>query len=214
MTPKYAIVAALIVVVIIVIIVYTKKSEKFTPKPVDASIAAGLRNPRTVMSRRIDAARGSPDAKPLVQSRLPRMGQYFNPGLITKPEDISRAERALWFEAAERDNIAPYNTEEMFDNGTDAMQHHKTAPAADYSTLITDIVVDPRTRQNHEMWTNEMKGWSGTTTMKVDDLEMENYLDFQGLARPQAGVTIYNPMMLTEIDNSDLARNKPFHFNG
>lgn len=207
-----------ILVVLVVILIYKlgaarngsgggngRLYDKFCPNQLD---------PRVVMSKRINSARGNPDAKPLVQSRVPGTSKYFQSASMVKPEDISSSERSMWFAAAEKDRIAPYNFEKMTDPGTDLLQSHETALALDYNSIITDLVVDPRTRENHEMWVNEMKGWSGTTTMKVDDLEMENYINFTGLARPQAGVTIYNPMMLTEIDNSDLARNKAFHFNG
>jgi hypothetical protein len=49
--------------------------------------------------------------------------------------------------------------------------------------------------------------------MAVDDLEMENYLHFTGLARPQA-VVQNQPLQLTEIDTYDLAHNKKFNFTG
>ena len=48
--------------------------------------------------------------------------------------------------------------------------------------------------------------------MAVDDLDMANYVNFTGLRRPEP-VSVYNPMMLTEIGPEDLSVNKKFRFN-
>jgi hypothetical protein len=124
------------------------------------------------------------------------------------------AERTAWAVAAEAGTRAPYDLEKMTEPSTDTMQHFETAPALDYSTMITDLVTDSRTRENHEQWVNEMKGWNGTTTMKVDTFEPQLYLNWQGLRMPQAGVGQFNPLQLTEVDDTMLAVNKDFRFNG
>ena len=50
--------------------------------------------------------------------------------------------------------------------------------------------------------------------MKVDILEPELYLDWRGLRNASGGVGQYNPLQLTEVDDTDLAKNRPFRFNG
>jgi hypothetical protein len=169
--------------------------------------------PYTKLQNRIDSVIGSPDAQQLLQNPQ-RMKAYYRSSAMAKPEDIMSAERAMWAAATEQDRIAPYNTEKMSEPMEDTMQHFETAPAIDYGSMITDLVVDPRTRDNHRQWVNEMKGWAGTSTIKIDDLQDEDYLPFTGLRRPQAGVGQYNPMQITQVDDGMLARNAKFNFKG
>lgn len=170
--------------------------------------------PYTSIQNSIDSVRGNPDAKDILMQGRPAFQAYHRSSAELRPEDLMAAERAAWVQAAEQDRIAPYDIEKMSNPSEDTMQHSETAPAIDYQAMITDLVVDPRTRMNHSQWVNEMRGWTGTTQMKVDILEPELYLDWNGLRMPQAGVGQYNPLQLTEVDDTDLAKNKPFRFNG
>jgi len=175
----------------------------------------GTYNPYTVLNKQLDVIRGyrndGHNQPPFF--RHPRgLDAYHRAGARLRPEQIAEAEREQWFAATETDNSGSFNTELAQDPTSDTMQYHTPSPALDYDSFITDLVVDPRTRDNHRRWVEEMKPWSGTA-MKVDDLDMENYIDFQGLRRPQA-VVQYNPLQLTEIDTYDLAKNKKFNFRG
>ena len=66
--------------------------------------------------------------------------------------------------------------------------------------------------QAQRVWAKEMKPWSGVAR-KIGEIEVENYLHFQGLRRPQA-VPQHAPLQLTEVDQYDLAKNKKFRFSG
>ena len=169
--------------------------------------------PYTAIQNKVDSVVGNPDAEDILKSPA-RMEAYYRSQAMITPEEMMSAERAMWVQAADQDRTAPYNVERMSEPADDTMQAHSTAPALNYQDMITDLVVDPRTRENHGLWVNEMKGWSGTTTMKVDTFEPELYLNWQGLRMPQAGVGQYNPMQLTEVDDSMLARNHRFNFQG
>ena len=176
---------------------------------------AGMHNPYTVLNKHLDGIRGhrhdAYNQRPVHQH--PRgLDRYHRSGADLKPEDIAEAERAQWYTALGADHTETFNPEMMHDIQADSMQYHTTSPALDYDTYVTDLVIDPRTRDNHRKWVEEMKPWSGTA-MKVDDLDMENYVEFTGLRRPQA-VVQHNPHQLTEIDSDDLAKNAKFNFKG
>lgn len=182
------------------------------PGPTDQWVRAE-RHPYTAVQNAVGLVRGSPDATDILMQGRPALTAYQRAGAELKPEDLAAAERAAWMLASERDAVAPYNVEKMSDPAEDTMQAHETAPAADWDTMITDLVVDPRTRMNHKLWVDEMQGWSGTTTMKVDTFEPQLYLNWRGLRMPQAGVGQVNPLQLTEVDDTMLAVNKDFRFN-
>lgn len=175
----------------------------------------GPHNPYTVLNKQLDAIRGyrSDGYNQPPFYRHPRgLDRYHRAGAHLNPEDVAEAEREQWYAALDSDRAGSFNTELAQDATADTMQYHSPSPAIDYGSYITDLIVDPRTRDNHRRWVEEMKPWSGTA-MKVDDLDMENYVDFTGLRRPQA-VVQYNPLQLTEIDTYDLAKNKKFNFQG
>lgn len=221
MRPAEGITIALLAVLVIIVLhqAHKKKNDGrvenlvAAPGPSDMWARASSA-PYTSIQNSIGLVRGNPDAKDILMQGRPAMNAYTRSSADVRPEDMMAAERASWVQAAEQDRTAPYNTEKMTDMAQDTMQHFEAAPALDYQTMITDLVVDPRTKMNHNEWVNEMQGWSGTTTMKVDNFEPELYLTWQGLRMPQAGVGQFNPLQLTEVDDTDLAKNKPFRFNG
>jgi hypothetical protein len=182
-------------------------------------------NPYTVLNQQLSEIRGFRHDgynQPPFWRHPHGLDRYHRAGAHLKPEDISKAERSQWFSATGPEThvlSAPacasaehFNTEVAHDAASDSMQYHQPGPAIDYGEYVTDLVTDPRTRDNHRRWVEEMKPWSGTA-MKVDTLDMENYVDFIGLRRPQA-VVQYNPLQLTEIDTYDLAVNPKFNFKG
>lgn len=125
-----------------------------------------------------------------------------------KTRRIAEAEQAQWGVAGG----AAFDSETAGDVGADTLSHHHAQPELDYDTYLTDLVVDSRTRENHRQWANEMKPWSGVAR-STDDLDMETFVHFHGLRRPQA-VAQHNPWQITEIDGSDLAKNPKFNFRG
>ncbi len=172
-------------------------------------------NPYTVLNKQLDSIRGYRNdgyGQPPFYRHPRGLDAYHRAGAHLRPEDVAEAERMQWFTATSADCSGSFNTELCAEPTTDVMQYHSAAPAIDYNSYVTDLIVDPRTADNHRRWVEEMKPWSGTA-MKVDTLDMENYIDFQGLRRPQA-VVQYNPLQLTEIDTFDLSVNKPFRFQG
>lgn len=172
-------------------------------------------NPYMSLNKQLDEIRGYRNDgfnQPPFYSFPYGLDAYHRSGAYITPENVAEAEREQWFSALDADQAGQFNTELGREGFTDTMQYHQAAPAIDYGSYITDLVVDPRTRDNHNRWVEEMKPWSGVA-MKVDSLDMENYVDFQGLRRPQA-VVQYNPLQLTEIDTFDLSVNRPFNFMG
>lgn len=229
MKPKKLVFAAALAAVIVYAVhMYRKRraaaKPAVGPAPAPAPKKEGLASrpdyaqkafqaPYTAIQNQIDEVRGNPDATAILDQGREAIAAYRRSQADVSPEDIMHAERAAWGVAAEADHRAPFNTEKMFDQAADTMQHFEGAPAIDYQTMVQDLVIDPRTRENHNQWVEEMAGWTGTTTMKVDSFEPQLYLNWQGLRMPQAGVGQYNPLQLTEVDDSMLAVNKPFHFN-
>ena len=215
-----------VVVVLVIIVAYTYEKKKSKDKDKDkkhegfvASTGAivptpyqgGPYNPYTVLNKRLSEERGSRNDgyRQTSWANRPRgIDAYHQAGASVKPEQIAAAEREQWYAATVADSTGSFNPE----NVHEGFESHMTQPAIDYDSYITDLVVDPRTRDNHRKWVEEMQPWSGVAMM-VDKLEMDNYLDFQGLRRPQA-VVQYNPIQLTEIDTDDLAVNPKFNFRG
>jgi len=231
MDKKDALIIALVTVLALAAVYYvggwgragfTAAAESFTGagccKPgaaVHQSYPCGRYNPYTVLNKQLDSIRGYRNdgfGQPPFWRHPRGLDAYHRAGAHLRPEDVAEAERMQWFTATSADNSGSFNTELAAEPTTDVMQYHSAAPAIDYNSFVTDLVVDPRTKDNHRRWVEEMKPWSGTA-MKVDDLEMANYVDFQGLRRPQA-VVQYNPLQLTEIDTFDLSVNQPFRFQG
>ena len=109
----------------------------------------------------------------------------------TQFERIADAENDQWFAAMAADEESP-----------------------DYTGYLTDLVTDPRTRETHKQWVEEMKPWSGTA-ITVDNMDeaMEASTSFLGLRRPQAAPQ-YNPYFVTELDPSTFKNNPKFIFQG
>jgi hypothetical protein len=173
-------------------------------------------NPYDVMHERLGQIRGERNdgyGQPALYE-LPRgLDRYHRAGADLLPRDIERAERDMWFGATpEGASPGSFNTELTSEPATETFAVHTPSPALNYQEVVTDLAVDPRTRESHMKWVQEMEPWSGTAK-SVDNLDMETTLNFQGLRRPQA-VVQNNPMMLTEITTEDLAVNPKFNFRG
>lgn len=135
-------------------------------------------------------------------------------GTHLTPEMMNNAERAQWFSATAKDNSGTFNTDLGCDQAADTFQYHQSQPGMDYNSYVADMVIDPRTRLNHQNWAREMAPFSGST-MIVDDLDeaLEAGTHFTGLRRPQA-VAQDNPWQLTERDANTFIGNTKFNFRG
>ena len=195
----------------------------------------GFENPYTAIHKQFDAIRGQrndgfkqdppwmhaqgPDRfqKPDVCQKpdvYPMPDVYQKPDVHQKPDRIANAEREQWFAATDADSSNSFNTELAQELHSGTVQFNSAQPGIDYPSYITDLIADPRTRENHEQWAREMKPWSGSTNV-VDDMHeaLEAGIDFIGLRRPQA-VAQYNPYQVTELDASNLIANPKFNFRG
>jgi hypothetical protein len=154
-----------------------------------------------------EAARHYAPQQPYGLDRFHQTGRYLT------PEDITNAEQQDWYDYTAESNTGNFNAELAADsNGGDTMQYHTAEPAINYGDFITDMIIDPRTKENHNKWVEEMKPFSGGPMM-VDNMDeaIEASIDFRGLRRPQA-VVQNNPLFITEIDTRLLASNCPFNF--
>lgn len=129
------------------------------------------------------------------------------------PEDIAEAEREAWQGVASEFDAGGYNPERANDAASDAMQHHERTPQLDYGAYLSDMVIDPRTRQHHQEWVKDMKPWSQTST-KIAEFDIEPSVDFLGLRRPQAVYQSPSALFVTERDATDFADNPKFNFRG
>jgi hypothetical protein len=219
-----SVIALLIVLVLIVIYcVYNQKKNQQTSKIPSRVFNVNRRpnkSPYTILNNQIDSLRGvrmkdgynqTLSLKELGYGKFCNDG-YHHVNVYSTPEQMAESEREQWYAASNKDCSGAFNTELTQDMANDTTQYHTTSPAIDYDKYIVDLVADPRVKQNHEKWLEEMKPWTGAT-MKVDNLDIEPYIDFIGLRRPQA-VAQYNPMQITEADTWDLIQNPKFNFRG
>lgn len=86
------------------------------------------------------------------------------------------------------------------------------ADSTDYNSYMRSLVADDRMLANQAAWVKEVQPFSQTSLI-IKDFDIEPYVSFQGLRRPQA-VAVYNPTQLTELAPEDLAPNKKFDFQG
>ena len=123
-------------------------------------------------------------------------------------ERAAAAERNAWTLAAPSDGSYSYNPDTASTCDGDMMQYHMGgcgAGAMDHSRYIEDLALGQETRANHARWANEIAPWSAGRARKVDTLEDENYVHWQGLRGPHQPVEVANPSQVTELDPEDLA---------
>jgi len=167
-------------------------------------------NPYPALHRQLEATRGRRHDG---YNQTPTWKKQHNSTLTH--EQVSEAERGQWLAATEKNSTGAFNTELAQDTQTDTMQYHSAQPSMDYGGYITDLIADPRTRENHSRFADEMKPFSGGA-LKVDDLDeaLEAGTHFHGLRRPQAIVQKKTAHQLTEVDASILSSNAKFNFKG
>lgn len=128
------------------------------------------------------------------------------------PDRIAEAEREAWYTSDA--TIETFATDP-------ATASHSADPASggdpggmDYARYTTDLVVDPRMRENHRKWIEELGPWAGgLRSIDTMDEAMEATTAFTGLQRPQ-GVAVHNPTQVTELGPEIFASNHKFRFNG
>ncbi len=118
------------------------------------------------------------------------------------PEGFIHAERSERESSTVKSQIYTPETKGNFDTYNDS-------GSIDYSSYITDQVVDSKIRDSHKKWTSEIQPWSGTATKTPDNLDeaLEASVHFHGLRRPKP-IKQYNPHQLTELDESSLTGNQ------
>ena len=214
MNTDDAIIIALLVAILIVVLYYNGMPgyrSRFTGSngPAIHLDAPGVVNPYPALHRQLEAKRGRRHDG-YNQTPAKQKQHHSSP----THEQISEAERGQWLAATEENSTGAFNTELAQDAQTDTMQYHTAQPSMDYGGYITDLIADPRTRENHARFAADMKPFSGGA-LKVDDLDeaMEAGTHFHGLRRPQA-VVQHNPHQITENDTNTLASNPKFNFKG
>jgi hypothetical protein len=234
MKPNDAIMVALLVVLVVVVIHYGQSNRSgFAALPPGGAYATtghqaydpGSYNPYTVLNKQIGLLRGAKhDAygQPPLWEQPHGLDRYHRSGASIKPEMIAAAERDAWFtpdtpeEGGASEGFDPGDTGMMATSATtaDPSRSSDPKPSMDYGGYIADLIVDPRTRDNHAKWVEEMGPWSGGP-MIVDNMDeaMEATTHFVGLRRPQP-VAQYNPLQLTERDTMTFISNNKFNFRG
>jgi hypothetical protein len=141
------------------------------------------------------------------------------------------SQRGLAQSGVDRDRIADAEREAWYSSGAD-VETFATDPSSgnysadpsssgdpsgmDYARYTTDSIVDPRMRENHRKWVEEMGPWSGSLRPNdVDDMNeaLEASTHFSGLRRPQQ-VPVDNPTQVTELGPEHYSGNGKFRFNG
>ncbi len=192
-------------------------------RPVDVHVQypGGHHNPYTVLNKQIGLLRGARhDAygQPPLWEQPHGLDRYHRSGASIKPEMIAAAERDAWFTA---DSPEAGDVTEGFDPNNTGMAAPTAVSAlpapnagSDYGGYIADLIIDPRTRENHSQWVSEMGPWSGGPLI-VDNMDeaLEADIHFVGLRRPQA-VAVYNPTQQTELGPMNLISNPRFDFRG
>jgi hypothetical protein len=107
-------------------------------------------------------------------------------------------------------NPGHFNTENLADCTKETLDYHKKSEPFDHNSYLTDQIVDERIKKNHMSWVEEVTPWAGTaSTVGLGEFSAGDYIAFQGLRRPR-GVQQIDPWQITEIDEDQLAGNKPF----
>jgi len=130
--------------------------------------------------------------------------EFYRRGYNVTPEILSEAERSSWYSASPHNAIRDYDIAKSSHPGEDLVQYHQPGPAIDYQNHLTDIILDPRTKANHDKWAKEVMPFS-QTAMVVDDMDEAVYMN----TRNGMGITSFrndtpaqgaNTLFLTEAD--------------
>jgi hypothetical protein len=127
-----------------------------------------------------------------------------------KADKLALAEAEMYYDILNTINPGHFNSETIYECSKEISDYYKPSEPFDNTAYITDMIVDDRIRQNHNDWVSEVTPWAGTATIiGATEFSAGDYLNFQGLRRPR-GVKQEDPWQITEIDEEQLADNKPF----
>lgn len=127
-----------------------------------------------------------------------------------KADKLKAAETEMYYDSSVSINPGHFNTETLGDNTKETMSYYRRSEPFDNNAYITDSVIDEKIIKNHMDWVNEVSPWAGTASIiGRGDFSAGDYINFQGLRRPR-GVPQVDPWQVTEIDEEQLADNKPF----
>lgn len=133
---------------------------------------------------------------------------------------IAEAEREAWeplaggYSAADGHFLPPASSDMSggISSGFVSGDTHRDNCGNEYSSFITDAMVDPRMADNHRKWVEELGPWSGGVH-SVDNLDeaLEQSASFVGLRRPHA-VPVDNPTQVTELGPENFGHHHKWHF--
>lgn len=128
------------------------------------------------------------------------------------PDDLTQAQRNAWFEITSNGENSQFNPE-------CPDTQHMSGSSLNYQDALVDLVADPRMRQQHSNWSNEVAPKS-QTAMRVDDMDeasaMSSY-NGHGLYtfRHAAPCQSDNKLFVTEEDPESFAKHTTkFTFGG
>lgn len=127
-----------------------------------------------------------------------------------KVDRLLQAENELYYDMINTSNPGHFNSESMYECSKDISNYFKPSEPFDNTAYLTDLIVDDRIRKNHNEWVTEVTPWAGTASIVgAAEFSAGDYLNFQGLRRPR-GVQQIDPWQITEVDEEQLADNRPF----
>lgn len=127
-----------------------------------------------------------------------------------KVDRLAQAESEMYYDMLNTVNPGHFDTETMSECYKDISNYYKPSEPFDNTAYLTDLIVDERIKKNHSDWVTEVTPWAGTASIVgASEFSAGDYLNFQGLRRPR-GVQQVDPWQVTEVDEEQLADNKPF----
>ena len=127
-----------------------------------------------------------------------------------KTDKLAQAELEMYYDSNNTINPGHFNSESIYECSKEISNYYKPSEPFDNTAYLMDMVVDERIKKNHSEWVTEVTPWAGTATIVgSDEFSAGDYINFQGLRRPR-GVQQIDPWQITEIDEEQLADNKPF----
>lgn len=137
-------------------------------------------------------------------------------GSYMSPERLAEAEQSAW--APYSASATPhYDVMKGRYPGSDLTQQLGQYQEGDWAQQISDLALDPRTREQHRKWVDEVGPYS-QTAFSVDNLD-----EAVAMAQPRVGITAFRALtpaqssctlQLTELDAEQHAQQfKPFSWN-
>lgn len=136
-------------------------------------------------------------------------------GSYISPERVAEAERNAW--APYSATATPhYDVRKGTYAGNDLVQQMGHYQEGDWAQQLSDLALDPRTREQHNQWVDEVGPFS-QTAFSVDNLD-----EAVAMAQPRQGITAFrslapaqssSSLFVTELGPDDHAEHfKPFYF--